>query len=78
MWLPLRKVAAADLEPSAFVGTDPEERQGRRLDQRRASTGVAKPSEAQADHVRSRDADLLHGITHNQLGRDNVLWLASG
>lgn len=48
--LPSRKADAADLEPSAFVVGDPEERQDRRLDQRGMLAWGGKPSEAQADH----------------------------
>ena len=50
MRLHLRKAAATDLELSAFVERNPEERQDLRLDQWRAFAGGGKPSEAQADH----------------------------
>ena len=66
MQLSLRKAAATDLEPSAFVGTDPEERQDRRLDQRRALAGVASQARRRPIMKRSRAADLMRGISHNQ------------
>lgn len=45
---------------------DPEERQDRRLDQRRALAGVASQARRRPIMRRSREADLLHGILHNQ------------
>lgn len=70
-----RKASATDLEPSAFVGSDPEERQDRRLDQRRPLAGVASQARRRPIMKRSRDADLLCGISHNQRVGITCFWL---
>lgn len=73
-----RKASATDLERSAFVGTDLEERQDRRLDQRRPLAGVASQARRRPIMKRSRDADLLRGISHNQRVGITLLLVNSG
>lgn len=77
--LPLRKAVTTDLEPSAIVVGGPG---GAARSEARptavAGLGVASQARRRPIMKRSRDADLLRGISLQSAGRDNVLLANSG